>query len=150
MEVRLGSGLIPSAPTAGPSVQFQWICTGTFVNTVPGRCPGWSEVFPNIGWSQGQCQQQFTLWTCTMGERQYHRVHIPVDSPCRGLLSGSFPKRSVPIPPTSHHSLEPDLGVATPTTKGQTQQGCNNYIVKRRPCQTYGVGSSPYNNNHNP
>jgi len=39
-----------------------------------------------------------------------------VDSPWGGICSGSFPSENAAVPPTSHCSLEPDLGASTPTT----------------------------------
>ena len=41
-----------------------------------------------------------------------------VESPWGGICSTSFPSRSTPVPPISHHSLEPDLGAST-TTAGE-------------------------------
>ena len=43
-----------------------------------------------------------------------------VNSPWGGICSGSFPSENAPVPPTSHCSLEPDLGASTPITVEQT------------------------------
>ena len=43
-----------------------------------------------------------------------------VDKPWGGICSGSFPSENVPVPPTTHCSLEPHLGASTPTTVEQT------------------------------
>ena len=47
-------------------------------------------------------------------------LHFLVDSPWGGTHSGSFPSGSAPVLPTSHCSLELDLGVSTPTMGEQT------------------------------
>lgn len=44
----------------------------------------------------------------------------PVDSSWEGIHSGSFPNRSTVVLPTSHHSLEVDLGASTSKTGEQT------------------------------
>ena len=36
------------------------------------------------------------------------------DNPWRGVLRGSFLGKTAPVPPTSHHSLESDLGLTDP------------------------------------
>ena len=80
----------------------------------------WLPAFPQRRQGRGQCQQQCILWAHALGNRWWHRVPVPVDSPWRGIWSSSFPRGSAPVPPTSQCSLELDLGASTPTTGKQT------------------------------
>ena len=62
------------------------------------------------------------------------------------------PSRSAPVPPTPNHSLEPDLGVPTPTAgkAALPQQDCDNHRTKRMPCQSSSAGFGHHNVNHIP
>ena len=79
-------------------------------------------------------------------------MHFLVDGSCRGILSGSSPSGSAPVPPTSHCSPETDLGASTQTTGEQTlpSTGLYNHRAKRRPCSTSSAGSGHHNTNHTP
>ena len=46
--------------------------------------------------------------------------HVLAGSSWGGTCNGSSPRGSAPVLPTSHHSLEPDLGISTTTTGEQT------------------------------
>ena len=50
--------------------------------------------------------------------------HVLRHSSWGETCSGSFPRGSAPVPPASHHSLEPDLGTSTTTTGEQTLPPC--------------------------
>ena len=54
------------------------------------------------------------------GDRQHHRAHFLVDSFCGGIHSGCTPSRSTPVPSTSYHSSETNLGASTAITGEQT------------------------------
>lgn len=113
------------APTAVPGAWWLlkiWylIYFGIFVKTMLEGHQAQLWAFPQLRWGQGQCQQWCTLWACTMSDRWHHRVHSPVDSSGRKILSCSSPNGKTQILPISHCSSEMHLGSSIPTTMGQT------------------------------
>ena len=78
--------------------------------------------------------------------------HVLADSSWGGTCSVSFPRRSAPVPTTSHCSLELDPRASTSTTGSRycPQQGCDNHRAKRGPCSTCSAGSGHHNTDHNP
>ena len=93
--------------------QLQEVYTSTFVSTALEGHPSQLPVFSQLR----QVQQQHQAWSVhTTGGTWHHRAHVLVGSSWGGIHSGSIPSRSIPVPPTSHHSLEPNLMASGPTT----------------------------------
>ena len=94
-----------------------WPCAHVYTPKEPLT---WLPEPPSEGGHQGQCQQQWSLWVRTPGGKQHRRITHPTDISWGWRWSGSFPSGRAPVSPTSHHSLEPDLGASIPTTREQT------------------------------
>lgn len=109
----------------------------------------WLPAFPWLKGGRGYCQQWSTLWAHTMSGRWHHKAHILVDSSCGGILSGSSPSRSMPVPCTPHWVLNwiwrfllQQLG-----SRSCPWQGCDSHRIKRRPQSTYSAGSGHHSTN---
>lgn len=60
------------------------------------------------------------LWVCSPGDGWCHRVACPSKQALQRNTQQLLSRGSAPVSPTSHCSLEPDLGALTPTTGEQT------------------------------
>ena len=110
----------------------------------------WADCQHAHGWAQ--CQQQCILWVHTKGERWQHRAYFLVDTSCRGVLSGFFNSRSLPVLPTAHCSLEADLELLYQQLGSRLcpWQGCDNRRAKRRPQPIPREGLDHHNINYIP
>ena len=72
--------------------------------------------------------------------------------PCRGVLSGYFNSGRLPLLPTSHRSLEADLGLLyqQPGSRPCPWQGCDNHRAKRRRQPISREGLDHHNANYSP
>lgn len=101
----------------------RWVTTVVLVldlsGSVPTDLPWWLGAYsasglvdclPRVELGWGQCQQHYTLWACTTGNKWHPGVHSLVDSSGGGILSVFSPSRNAPILATSHHhSTEMDV-----------------------------------------
>lgn len=102
--------------------EFSHLCWWPGQNTL--ETPGPIASILTVSLGQEQCQQQYNLWVCTLGQRWHNRAHPQINSSREGILSVFSPSGSAPSPPTSHttdekHSSETDLHAST-TTREQT------------------------------
>lgn len=86
----------------------------------------------------------------TPGDRQHHRISHFDRWPLGRNTQRPFTSRSAPVPPSFHHSLEPDLGISALMTEERPcqGQGYDSHRANRRSCPTCSEGCGHHNTKH--
>lgn len=59
---------------------FQWICPSIQMKSMYDSQQGQFPAYPQLWQDQEKCQQEYTLWVHTKGERGHNRAHSQVNS----------------------------------------------------------------------